>query len=127
LPYEDTTFDLIFAISVFTHLDEAYQHAWLQELKRVAKPGAIIILTVHGGYCIDGLPPLYQERVHSSGFMYLTGATGKLKLDQLPDFYQTTFHTKEYILREWATYFDIVNYVKRGINNHQDAVLLRKG
>ena len=48
LAYLDNTFDLIYAISVFTHLDEGMQNAWLGELHRIAKPGAILILTVLG-------------------------------------------------------------------------------
>ena len=126
LPFADNTFDLIYAISVFTHLDEESQHAWLRELQRITKPGAIIILTVHGEYCINKLASSYQSRIHSYGFMFLTGATGRLKLDKLPDFYQTTFHTQEYIHREWSAYFDVLRYLERAIYNHQDAVLLRK-
>jgi ubiquinone/menaquinone biosynthesis C-methylase UbiE len=126
LHFADSTFDLIYAISVFTHLDEELQHSWLRELRRIAKPGAIIILTVHGEHCINELAAAYQSQVHSNGFMFLTGATGWLKLDKLPDFYQTAYHTQEYINSKWSAYFDVVRYVKRGINSHQDAVVLRK-
>ena len=125
LPFADNTFDLIYAISVFTHLDEELQHAWLRELRRVAKPGATIILTVHGEYYINKLASSYQNRIHSYGFMFVTGAMGRLKLDKLPDFYQTAYHTQKYVRREWSAYFDVVRYLERGINNHQDAVLLQ--
>ncbi|MFT5351345.1 MAG: ubiquinone/menaquinone biosynthesis C-methylase UbiE [Planctomycetota bacterium] len=126
LPFPDNSFDLIYSISVFSHLDEEFQHSWLRELRRVARPGATLILSVHGEYCINKLAPSDQNHIHPHGFMFLTGATGRLKLDKLPDFYQTAFHTQDYIHREWSAYFDVVRYVERGINNHQDAVLLRK-
>jgi ubiquinone/menaquinone biosynthesis C-methylase UbiE len=126
LPFSDDTFDLIYAISVFTHLDEEYQHAWLRELRRIAKRGATIILTVHGEYCISKLAASYQSQVHSYGFVFLSGSRGRLKLDKLPDFYQASYQIQEYIRREWSAYFDVVRYLERGINNHQDAVLLRK-
>lgn len=126
LQFEDNAFDLIYAISVFTHLDEQFQHAWLAELNRIAKPGATLILSVQGDYCVGQLAPSLQTRIQSDGFLFLTGATGKLKIDKLPDFYQTAYHTREYIQREWSAYFDVVRYVQRGINNHHDAVLLRK-
>jgi SAM-dependent methyltransferase len=126
LPFEANTFDLIYAISVFTHLDEDFQHVWLCELQRIAKPGAIIILSVHGEYAISMVDSSYQDEVHKRGFMFISGAQGKLKLDGLPDFYQTTYHTRKYIYSEWSAYFDIVHYVERGINNHQDAVIIRK-
>jgi len=127
LPFENDTFDLIYSISVFTHLDEEFQHAWLRELQRVARPGATLILSVHGESTVGVLDPLVQQEVKEKGFLYITGAQGKLKLDGLPDFYQTTFHTPDYVKRTWSNYFDIVRYIERGINSHQDVVILRKG
>jgi ubiquinone/menaquinone biosynthesis C-methylase UbiE len=126
LPFADNTFDLIYAISVFTHLDEKLQHMWLGELQRIAKPGAIIILSVLGEYTIGMLDSSSQDKIHAHGFMFVTGARGKLKLNGLPDFYQTAYHTQKYIYREWSAYFDIVRYIERGIGNFQDAVILRK-
>ncbi len=125
LPFAENTFDLIYAISVFTHLNEELQNSWLAELQRVARPGAIIILSVHGDNMITQLAKSYQDQIYSKGFLYLTGATGALKLDKLPDFYQTTYHTKEYIRREWANYCEVISHIDRGIHNHHDAVLLR--
>jgi ubiquinone/menaquinone biosynthesis C-methylase UbiE len=126
LAYLDNTFDLIYAISVFTHLDEDMQNAWLGELRRIAKPGAILILTVLGDGIIGKPSPNEQNKINSSGFAFVVGARGKLKIDNLPDFYQTTYHSEDYIRRVWSNYFEIVCYVPRGINNHQDAVILRK-
>lgn len=127
LPYPEDKFDLIYAISVFTHLDEKFQFSWLSELRRIAKPGAIVILTVHGNkHIFSKLSVPQQNKVDSYGFLYLTGVTGKLRLNKLPDFYQSAYHTKDYIYREWSAYFDIIRYVEKGINNHQDAVILQK-
>ncbi len=46
LPFPDNSFELVTAYSVFTHID-ALEQAWLLELKRVTKPGGILLLTVH--------------------------------------------------------------------------------
>jgi len=126
LSFSDGAFDLVYAISVFTHLDEDFQQAWLRELQRVAKPGAILILTVHGESLCHSLSPSEQDAIRARGFLYLTGATGRLKLDGLPDFYQTSFHSRDYINREWSKFFEVVNYFERAIDGYQDAVLLRK-
>jgi SAM-dependent methyltransferase len=129
LPFDDNTFDLIYGISVFTHLDEEFQHTWLRELQRVARPGATLILTVQGDYArreARMLDHSQQEKIQERGFIFLSLSTGRFKADGFPDFYQTTFHTKEYVYNEWSAYFDIVDYVERGIGDHQDAVLLRK-
>jgi len=125
--YPDGAFDLIFAISVFTHLDENFQDAWLPELKRITRPGAILILSVHGEPVIQkaDLNPGQKEELERKGFLFVTGTTGKLKLDGLPDFYQTAYHTNEYIRQTWTEHFEIVAHIPKAINNHQDAVILR--
>ncbi|MEJ2750095.1 MAG: class I SAM-dependent methyltransferase, partial [Anaerolineae bacterium] len=110
--YDDDSFDLIYAISVFTHLDEPLQLAWLAELKRILKPGGLLIGTVHGSfYSHDNFSPEQKACMDEKGFLYTVGSRGTLKLDGLPDFYQTAFHTKAYIFHEWSKFFRIVKYV----------------
>lgn len=48
LPYEGSRFDLVYAISVFTHLPIALQCAWVRELSRILRPGGLLLLTFHG-------------------------------------------------------------------------------
>ena len=122
----DGDFDLIYSISVFTHLDETCQFDWLAELGRLARVGGHLILTVHGPHCQQSLDEEEKSRLSEKGFLYKVGRTGRLKLDGLPDFYQSAFHTREYIEREWTRYFKVERYVERGINDHQDAVILRR-
>ncbi len=126
LAFPDDTFDLMYAVSVFTHLDEELERAWLGEFRRVAKPGATLILTVSGESRIQALSPSLQSRAHSHGFLFVTDETGVLRVDQLPDSYQTSYHTQEYVVREWSAYFEVVSYLPRAINTLQDAVLLQK-
>jgi SAM-dependent methyltransferase len=45
LPYKDGQFDFIYANSVFTHIRHEQVPAWVTELRRVIKPGGIIITT----------------------------------------------------------------------------------
>ena len=46
--FENDHFDIIFGISIFTHLSATNHYAWFDELIRVTKPGGIIFLTLHG-------------------------------------------------------------------------------
>jgi SAM-dependent methyltransferase len=46
LPFAQDHFDLVMALSVFTHLTQSWE-AWLVELRRIMKPGALALLTFH--------------------------------------------------------------------------------
>ena len=53
LPYEDDRFDLVYAISVFSHLDQGVAAMWLAELRRVLAPGGLALLSVHGPHAFE--------------------------------------------------------------------------
>jgi ubiquinone/menaquinone biosynthesis C-methylase UbiE len=52
LPFEDGYFNLICCGSVFTHIVDLAD-AWLLELKRIARPGAKLYVTVHDRHSAD--------------------------------------------------------------------------
>jgi len=126
-PLADNSFDFIYGISVFTHLDRELQTLWLKELDRLIRPGGLIMLTVNGTTYVRHINLEEQKRgkLIENGFLYLSGVTGKWKLDGLPDFYQTAIQTTDQVQQSWNEHFEILGHFEGGINKLQDAVLLK--
>ena len=124
LDYKDSSFDLIYAVSVFTHLDEDRQFEWLHELRRVLKPGGTLLFTVHG-------EQVWKEAVRRGEHLDTLDKHGFLfarsrKMEGIcPDWYQTSYHTREYVMTRIAPLFDTTTYINGGMGV-QDAVVVRK-
>lgn len=50
LPYADGSFDLVYALSVFSHLNRDQCVEWMRELARVTRPDGTILITTHGAF-----------------------------------------------------------------------------
>ena len=61
-PYVTGSFDLIYALSVFSHLDEVLQRGWLAEFRRLLRPGGILVLSVLGERLRHRLDRAEQQR-----------------------------------------------------------------
>jgi len=48
LDYQNNSFDIIYGISIFTHLSEDLHYQWMKELTRVLKSNGILFITTHG-------------------------------------------------------------------------------
>lgn len=58
LPYANNSFDVIYGISIFTHLSEQMHYDWYAELYRILNPGGIMFLTTQG----DNFKPKLTEK-----------------------------------------------------------------
>jgi 2-polyprenyl-3-methyl-5-hydroxy-6-metoxy-1,4-benzoquinol methylase len=56
-------FDMIYGISIFTHIDMGSQNEWLEELYRMLKPGGILLITTQG--------EMYRNRLSSAENRFL--------------------------------------------------------
>ena len=121
LPF-DGQFDLVYSISIFTHLPEPMQDAWLGELARVAQAGACLVITTHGRKFFENVPQEDRSQALASGFYHhqVNPTAG------LPDFYQAAFHTPEYVRSHWSEYFEIIEVLERAVDDGQDIVVCRK-
>jgi SAM-dependent methyltransferase len=62
LKLSDAMFDFVYSISVFTHLSEASQRFWMDEVARVLKTGGYLLFTVHGTSRLGALSPEQRQR-----------------------------------------------------------------
>jgi SAM-dependent methyltransferase len=76
LPFEAEAFDVVYALSVFTHLPDTAARGWLAELARVTKPGGVALLTI-----LDERHPAaepFREQLTSDGYaLKRDGAQGR--------------------------------------------------
>ena len=72
------------------------------------------------------LSPDELNEVNEEGILFKVSSQGSFKLNGLPEFYQDTYHTSEYILENWSRFFKVLRIIERGLNNHQDLILLQK-
>jgi hypothetical protein len=134
LPFPGQKFDLILAYSVFTHLNEAYQDDWLEELSRRTTPDAILLLTISSenmwNFTMKSSdhPRLAElqamrEEFDAKGFIFWDNDGWEA---HFPDFYHTTFHSHEYIKRHWSKWFRVL-YIHEGTPEMpQEVVVLSK-
>jgi SAM-dependent methyltransferase len=118
--FASDTFDLIFSISVFTHLDEELGRSWLVELNRLLRPGGYAFLSVHSEHSATTLPASAREKLARRGIVFnRSGALAGI----FPGYYQNTHHLWSYVEREWGRTFRVRGKINIG---DQDLVLLRK-
>lgn len=130
LGFSNSQFDFIYAISVFTHLDEKMQDSWLEELNRLATPGAILILSYRGEDFIEKIIGPKRQKIINNAFE----TSGGFFFEEhtrwegvFPSYYADAYHTHEYIKSHWGKYFDVLELVPSGgFSNRQNAAVLRK-
>jgi SAM-dependent methyltransferase len=128
LPFADNSLDVIYGFSVFTHIKYLWD-AWLMELKRVLKPGGLLIQTVHAEnawnfYCKHrgeswvqrALPPqlINSESMDVDFFYY-----GDIGVSQV-------FWKRKIVNDFWGRYFQILEITNPPENSFQDWVICKK-
>jgi SAM-dependent methyltransferase len=120
LGYTGGKFDLVYAISVFTHLREPLQRVWLEELVRLLRPGGLLLFTVHGSSYLDWMDADETGRFEAGELVVrepgLSGTT-----------FCATFHPERYVRETLGRGMELLDYAPAPLRDaHQDAVLFRK-
>lgn len=121
LPFAPASFDVVFAVSVFTHLDEGAQLEWLDELGRVLRPGGLLLASTHGADLAWSRPDLAPEqhaRLQAEGFLFAAGDGA------FND--HSTFHSLPYLERVWGARFRLAAHHPHGLAAFQDLTVWRR-
>jgi len=121
LPYDDATFDLVYAFSVLTHLSEDLQHAWMQECRRVLKPGGYLLFSTLGEYFVSRNRLTEEERSSfaSGNLVVLYEGSAGTSLC-------SAYHPAEYVARELARDLEAVTFRPAADDGRHDIHVLRK-
>jgi SAM-dependent methyltransferase len=137
LPWPDGAFDLVLSFSLFSHLDEPAQWAWLREVRRLLRPGGAALLTIHGrrgfermasGDVVSAAPAAAVQKhapLAPGGFVYVPVAPTRwnaLRFIKRGAGFGLTFHDEEYVTTRWQEVFGSVEIVNGG--EFQAAVLV---
>jgi hypothetical protein len=108
-----------------THLSEDTQLLWLEELKRIARPGAILALSVIGeNLRAANMPDSVAHEFAQKGFAsFVPNYSDLLTESSHQGYYQESYHSLEYIGSVWSRYFDVLECRE---TKHQDIIILRK-
>ena len=121
LAFDAGTFDLAYALSVFTHLPEDLQFAWIDELRRVVRPGGLLMISTHGETFLERLSAAEQERFRAGEMVIRWQELAGSNLC-------CTYHPPAYVRERLARGFEVVDFVPDGARgNGQDLFLLRRG
>lgn len=140
LPFQDSTFDAVFSISVFTHMSEPDHFYYLNELRRVTVPGARLFLTIAGERALQraenesnvlqmlamptgGIDAARAALRGGPGFCFVR-QNGHLTSNAYE--YGITFISETYIKQRWSEYFDLEKIAIGGIHDFQDIAVLRR-
>ena len=132
LPFEDNSFDLITAYSVFSHI-EVFDHAWLYEIRRILRPGGVLLFTanVDNWHEIDETWPVYKAIKNHPKF--IADELGKplpsdrrvFRWNNSGSYSSVVFLTADYVENEWGRIMTVES-VTPFFTGFQSGVIMRK-
>lgn len=141
LPFDAERFELVYSISVISHLDEQRADRWLAEIRRVLRPGGLALLSVHGAYAFEEFragrvrtawaPQAAFEgaALAADGFAfvpYVRSVWNERDLPGVEGEYGLAFDGDEYLREHWSATFEVLAVHERAMTSWQDIVVCRK-
>jgi ubiquinone/menaquinone biosynthesis C-methylase UbiE len=147
LKYADGTFDMLYAVSIFSHLSFDDCKLWLAELSRVLRPGGLALLTFNGLHSLRnshraGLRRQFtEEQLAREGKIFDVFPTPPEEIERrtknpnfgehqigIPRAYGETYYSRTHVPEFFAVNgLQVVQQLEGVIDRHQDLMVLRKG
>jgi len=133
LPYDDASFDCIYAWSVFSHIDEPAQEAWLLELRRILAPDGTLLVSILGEESPavgEAESRLDRRRLMRDGFAFCSYPVGGAGYDELvgsdQDDYGLAYVTRAHVRERWSRWLDVAKILPLELDSIQDIVVMRR-
>jgi SAM-dependent methyltransferase len=122
LSFHDHYFDVIYALSVFTHLSLQNQNKWMDEIYRLLKPGGIFLFTTQGHVFTDKLSAK-EKRTFLQGLPIVRG--------QVKEGHRsfTVFHPKPFMQSILSDRWKVLKLIEGEMQNwgpEQDTWIVQK-
>jgi SAM-dependent methyltransferase len=139
LPVEDNSQKIVYAFSVFTHIDD-FELAWVAELRRVLVPGGLAYLTIQSEHTWSNMKPeweiwksLMALKEHIQDYKISPGLFNQPMPAPKTVFNLTpaekcncyVFHSDDYVRNAWGRFLSIKEIIREG-HCFQDVVVLQK-
>jgi len=128
LSFADASFDLVLSYSVFTHISSELQRPWLEEIRRVLRPGGFFLCTIIGhSHRLRQLRDEDLRRFDKDGEVVLDSDCPSLsyssKLRGLCDIFQT----RHKAIENCNGIFELCDFLpSESLSMGQDVLVLRK-
>jgi hypothetical protein len=126
--YPDESFDLIYGLSVITHLEEATRDVWIKELARVIKKGGTCVLTYQSAFHLlqHGISPWAIPLCADLAVRGISDRLSDAALGaDLSVYYKSTYNTFANLHSAVSSWFDVVGHYPRAML-YQDTLVLRR-
>jgi SAM-dependent methyltransferase len=141
LPIAPERFDLVYSVSVFSHLGRGLGERWLRELGRVLAPGGVALLSVHGPSAFEAFRTgrvrtswcsadvFAREPLRDRDFVFTPYVRSLWTASELPGVgseYGLAFHGHDYLREVWGRHLTVTDIRVRALTDWQDLVICTK-
>jgi len=130
------TYDIVYAISIWSHFSERAALRWFEEMHRIIVPSGLLIFTTHGfgslqhylahGAMSQQQTEMARQNMHTMGvqFMDVFGPDGDWGVGKFD--WGQSFFSPVWFISHLTDAWDIVLYRQRRSENNQDVYVLRR-